>query len=158
LELIQQYAVLLLVIGPNWATSAHSDKTFRLQDDDDVIWLEIEAAKDLTRPIMIACVDEASMPASEQLPPSIHFLVDIKPIVFGRQESVNRDINALIGALNRVLASTQQRASTKRYSALDPDETRQAVIRNFVEDYLGKGYSPLGRACTFTTKSEWRRW
>jgi hypothetical protein len=63
--------VLLAIIGPAWLTAADEHGHRRLDDPDDLVRLEIEAA--LTRGIRIIpiLVEGAVMPAGDDLPGSL---------------------------------------------------------------------------------------
>jgi hypothetical protein len=63
--------VVLALIGNEWLTIADEAGVPRLEDPDDFVRLEIEAA--FTREILLIpiLVDGATMPSAEQLPPSI---------------------------------------------------------------------------------------
>ena len=62
--------VLLAVIGPDWLTARKPDGTRRLDDPEDWVRVEIEAAlggKILVIPLMVE--GAATLPRSDQLPP-----------------------------------------------------------------------------------------
>src|SRR5215813_2477651 len=63
--------VLLAVIGPRWLTSQDAQGSRRLDDPNDFVRLEIEAALKRGVRVVPVRVDGAAMPAAEQLPPSL---------------------------------------------------------------------------------------
>jgi hypothetical protein len=67
--------VLLAIIGPEWLTITDKNGQRRLDNPEDYIRLEIEAA--LTRKIRVIpiLVDDAQMPRANQLPPTLAPLV-----------------------------------------------------------------------------------
>jgi glycerophosphoryl diester phosphodiesterase len=67
--------ILLALIGQEWLDIAGADGTRRLDDPDDFVRLEIQAA--LEREVMLIpiLVDGATMPRGDQLPPDIAALV-----------------------------------------------------------------------------------
>jgi hypothetical protein len=68
-EVVSACQVLIVVMGPNWATVTDEDGEARITDPDDFVRLEVETA--LRRPDVTpipALVSEARMPKREQLP------------------------------------------------------------------------------------------
>jgi TIR domain len=74
-EAVGSCDVLLALIGDQWVTIADEDGRRRLDEPDDFVRLEIEAA--LTRHVRVIpiLVDGATMPRAEELPPSLARLV-----------------------------------------------------------------------------------
>jgi TIR domain len=68
------YAVLLAVIGPQWL-AGEGDAERRLEDPQDWVRLEIEAAIRRRVRIIPVLVDGARMPSASELPPSLQSLV-----------------------------------------------------------------------------------
>jgi hypothetical protein len=109
--------VLLALIGEQWLTITDEHGTARLDNPDDYVRLEIEAA--LTRNIRVIpiLVAGARMPRPDQLPPSLAKLVrrhalELSPSHF------ESDISRLQNALDRALAdlNTQRVAKLRRQS------------------------------------------
>jgi glycerophosphoryl diester phosphodiesterase len=98
--------ILLALIGQEWLDVASADGTRRLDDPDDFVRLEIEAAlqrKVLLIPIL---VEGALMPRGDQLPPSIAPMVrrqalELSPTRF------RADTDRLLEVIERTLASIQ---------------------------------------------------
>ena len=67
--------ILLALIGQEWLDIAGADGTRRLDDPDDFVRLEIEAALEREVLLIPILVDGATMPRGDQLPPSIAALV-----------------------------------------------------------------------------------
>jgi len=98
--------VLLALIGDRWSTVTNEDGQRRLDDKDDFVRLEIEAA--LTRDVRVIpiLVDGARMPAAADLPASLHTLVrrqslDLSPTRF------ESDTNRLLKVLDSTLAEVR---------------------------------------------------
>lgn len=64
-------AVLLAVIGDDWLTVADGQGRRRLDDPEDFVRLEIEAALERQIRVIPVLVESAKMPSAEQLPPSL---------------------------------------------------------------------------------------
>ena len=60
--------VLLAVIGPRWLTATDQDGRRRLDDPDDIVRLEIQAALDRDIRVIPILVEGAQMPRPQQLP------------------------------------------------------------------------------------------
>ena len=93
--------VLLVLIGPQWLTITDEDGHRRLDNPEDYVRLEIEAA--LTRKIRVIpiLVDDAPMPRANQLPASLAPLVrrnavEINPLTF--------DTKRLMATVHKTLA------------------------------------------------------
>jgi hypothetical protein len=97
--------VLLVVIGPNWLTVTDERSRRRLDDPDDIVRLEIEAA--LTRDVRVIpiLVEGAVMPGRQDLPESLVRLGRLNALHI-RHESFRSDAGRLVTAIERVLAAT----------------------------------------------------
>ena len=95
--------ILLALIGQEWLDIAGADGSRRLDDPDDFVRLEIEAA--LTRKVLLIpiLVEGALMPRADQLPPSIAPMVRRQAL----ELSPNRfraDTERLLEVMERTLA------------------------------------------------------
>jgi hypothetical protein len=61
-------AAVLIVIGPRWTTVTGADGTKRLDNPQDFVRLEVEAALGRTIPVVPVLVQGATMPRAEDLP------------------------------------------------------------------------------------------
>jgi hypothetical protein len=102
--------VLLALIGDTWLTVSDDHGVRRLDDPDDFVRLEIEAA--LTRNIrdIPILVDGASMPSDDELPPSLAQLarrqaLELSPSRF------DFDTSRLLEVLDKTLAEVRQAES-----------------------------------------------
>src|SRR5689334_2587317 len=66
-DAVRQCDVAVAVIGPGWLSATEEGKR-RLDDPDDFVRLEIEAAIDRKIPLIPALVAGATMPRRERLP------------------------------------------------------------------------------------------
>ena len=79
--------VLLALIGPHWLTITDENSQRRLDDPEDYVRIEIEAALKRKIRVIPILVDEAPMPGANQLPASLAALVrrnavEINPLTF----------------------------------------------------------------------------
>jgi YVTN family beta-propeller protein len=119
--------VLLALIGDEWLTVTDDQGRRRLDDPDDYVRVEIEAA--LTRDVRVIpiLVDGATMPRAEELPPSLAKLVrrqalDLSPSRF------DFDTGRLLKVLDKTLAAMRMPAERGESgpSARPADEARLA--------------------------------
>ena len=103
-EALESCEIFLAVIGPRWL-SAKNRAGRRLDDPDDLVRLEIEAA--LTRHIRVipVLVDGAKIPPASELPPSLAELVTRQTITLS-PERFSADTDRLLKALDAMLAET----------------------------------------------------
>lgn len=94
--------VLLALIGPKWA-SAVNEQSRRLDDPNDLVVLEIQAALDRDIRVIPILIDGASMPRCDQLPPSLERLSRRNAVRLDH-DSFSRDIDGIMTALDRILS------------------------------------------------------
>ena len=95
--------VLLAVIGPNWLTAADQRGRRRLDDPDDIVRLEIEAALARNVRVIPILVEGAVMPGREDLPESLARLARLNAPSM-RHETFRSDAGRLVIAIERALA------------------------------------------------------
>jgi hypothetical protein len=92
--------IFLVVIGDEWLEARDSLNNNRLQDPRDFVRIEIEAALNRNIRIIPLLVRGASMPAEEQLPPSLRKLVYRNAIPVRPDPDFHRDMDRLISAIS----------------------------------------------------------
>jgi hypothetical protein len=98
--------VLLALIGDRWLTATDKDGKRRLDDPADFVRLEIEAALARKVRVIPILVDGATMPAADQVPPSLAALtrrqaLELSPSRF------DFDTSRLLSVLDRTLADVR---------------------------------------------------
>jgi hypothetical protein len=103
--------VLLALIGDRWLTITGEDGKPRIEDPEDFVRLEIEAA--LARDVLVipVLVDGAEMPHADELPPSLAPLahrqaLELSPAHF------NVDLSRLLTALDETLSEAENDGRT----------------------------------------------
>lgn len=99
---VGQCTVLLAVIGPNWEVAADDDGRSRLDRDDDLVRLEIEAALQRGIRVVPVLVDRTTMPQVDKVPASLASLTRRQALSI-RHESFRTDVLRIQDALARVL-------------------------------------------------------
>ena len=72
---LQETAAMLVVIGPRWTALVKADGSRRLDDPNDYVRREVEAALGRDIPVVPVLVQGAPLPRKDDLPPSLATLV-----------------------------------------------------------------------------------
>ena len=96
--------VLLAVIGPTWLTITDEQGRRRLDDPDDIVRLEVEAALARDVRVIPILVEGARMPRRDDLPESLAGLARRNALLI-RHENFRDDAGRLVTAIERVLAA-----------------------------------------------------
>ena len=106
--------VLLAIIGRSWLAAADQKGRRRIDDPQDLVRLEIEAALDRNVLVIPVLVDGAVMPTSGDLPDNIHKLSRRNALRVDN-ESFRRDFDWLFEVIRKALSEYQsESADTKR--------------------------------------------
>lgn len=92
--------IFLVVIGDQWLGATDSLQNNRLQDPRDFVRIEVETALNRNIPVIPLLVRGASMPAEENLPPSLQKLVYRNGIPIRPDPDFHRDMDRLIEAIS----------------------------------------------------------
>ncbi|HEV8560398.1 MAG TPA: toll/interleukin-1 receptor domain-containing protein [Actinophytocola sp.] len=99
-DAVGQCAVLVAVIGPQWATMCDESGKRRLTQPDDIVRLEVEAALRRNIRVIPVLVDGAEMPDPRQLPESLAALARRNALKI-RHESFRQDVRRLLQAVEK---------------------------------------------------------
>lgn len=105
-EAVAACQVLIVVMGPRWATVENEQGTARIADPDDFVRLEVETA--LRRPEVTpipVLVSGARMPSREVLPPGVQAITRRNALELS-DSRWRYDIGRLISTLDELLAQT----------------------------------------------------
>jgi hypothetical protein len=97
--------VLLAVIGPHWLTATDEDGQRRLDDPDDIVRVEIQAALKRNIRVIPILVEGAVMPRGKQLPEGLVSLARRNALSV-RHESFRDDADRLLKAIEQVVRVT----------------------------------------------------
>jgi WD40 repeat protein len=103
-QAVSNCTVLLAVIGTGWLTATDEDGQRRLEDPDDIVRLEIQAALERDIRVIPILVEGAVMPRRRQLPEELAGLAR-RNAIFLRHESFRSDADRLLEAIEPILAS-----------------------------------------------------
>ncbi|HEY3624537.1 MAG TPA: TIR domain-containing protein, partial [Roseiarcus sp.] len=116
---------LVAVIGRNWTSTSDKDSQRRLDDPDDFVRIEIEAALKRDVRVIPVLVDGAVMPKAAELPDSLKGLarrqgIEVSPARF------DADVEKLTRALASILEARRSRDVAEAEAARRADEDRRA--------------------------------
>jgi hypothetical protein len=106
-EAVGSSEVLLALIGTGWLTATNEDGHRRLDDPDDIVRLEIEAALERGIRVIPVLAEGMTMPQRQDLPNSLARLVSRNAMRLSH-ESFRSDVARLIESLAEFLAKTHQ--------------------------------------------------
>ena len=106
---------LIAIVGKHWLTSANEDDSRRLDDANDFVRVEIEAALNRNVPVIPALVDGAVMPRADELPDGLKKLVRRQGIDVSHNR-FDSDAERLTDALARIEGQQPERPSASAAS------------------------------------------
>ena len=124
-ERVGKCDALVAVIGRDWVSSAGSDNRRRIDDPQDFVRIEIEAALERSVRVIPVLVDGAKMPRPEELPDSLKKLARRQGIDISHTQ-FESDVRKLTRALSLLEAELRQHAETER-AAREEREKREAA-------------------------------
>lgn len=102
-DAVKQCDVLLVVIGEKWLDIRTAGGQRRLNDPNDFVRLEIEAALSREIPVIPVVADQAMIPRPEDLPDSLEQLAYRQSAVVRPDPDFDRDMDRLTHSLSRML-------------------------------------------------------
>ena len=106
---------LIAIVGKHWLTSANEDNSRRLDDANDFVRVEIEAALNRNVPVIPVLVDGAVMPRADELPDGLKKLVRRQGIDVSHNR-FDSDAERLTDALARIEGRQPERPSASAAS------------------------------------------
>lgn len=125
-EQVQKCEVFLAVIGRTWMGMKGSKGTSRLEDAEDFVRIELEAALKRPIPVIPVLVGGAKIPPAERLPPSIQALsyrhgVEVRP-----DPDFHRDMDRLIASFSQQICDLSKQQTDLSVPS-KPEETKHIV-------------------------------
>ena len=118
--------MLLAIVGKNWA-AANENGAFRINEENDWVRIEVEAALAKNIPVIPVLIDNASLPAPASLPEGLRNLVfrQAAPVDSGRD--FNPHMARLIKAMDQLLAADSDEANQS--SSLRAEVRAEKVVQ-----------------------------
>jgi hypothetical protein len=110
-QAVESCDVLLALIGDDWVTVTDADGRRRIDDPEDFVRLEIEAAMSRNVRVIPILVDGARMPRAEDLPESLSRLVRRQALELSPSR-FDFDTDRLVRVLDRSLSEARGEATT----------------------------------------------
>jgi len=119
--------VLLALIGDQWLTITDARGRRRLEDPDDFVRVEIEAALSRNVRVIPILVDGASMPSANEIPPSLAGLVRRQALELSPSR-FDFDSGRLLNVLDKTLADVRADEDEALLTAPDSHQGHPATI------------------------------
>lgn len=105
-QAVETCKLMVIVIGPHWASATGPDGRRRMDDPHDFIRAEVAAGLRFDRPILPVLVDGAQMPRASDLPEDLRALTHFNALVLGHRDWQG-DLGLLGDAVERHLGVRQ---------------------------------------------------
>jgi len=102
-DVVGACSAVLAVIGPRWTDARNAAGQRRLDDIDDFVRIELEAALARNVPVVPVLVGHATMPGTADLPVSLASMVYRQAIEVRPDPDFHHDSTRLVAALRRIL-------------------------------------------------------
>jgi Domain of unknown function (DUF6777)/TIR domain len=112
---VAQCGLMLVLIGHQWGQMRRG--TARIDETDDPVRLEVEAAFDQGIPIIPVLLEDATMPRRADLPETLTKLSHLQAIRL-RHESFKSDAAALLAVVQEVLGAYEKEGGSRRAHSL----------------------------------------
>jgi hypothetical protein len=147
--------VLLAIIGPDWLTITDERGRRRLDDRDDIVRLEIEAALARGVRVIPILVEGAVMPGRDDLPDTLASLARRQALSL-RHESFRSDTGRLVTAIEPILAPAPSPvADAERLADSNTDEFLKASFDD-VWEYVQTHQADLRSLAWSTSPPAWK--
>jgi ABC-type branched-subunit amino acid transport system substrate-binding protein len=145
---LRQCAVMLVIIGPDWAGTADGGR--RLDSATDWVRVEVETAFSLGLTIIPLLVGDASMPPAAILPDSFHELAGINSLRVRDDPDFATDIARAITAIDRAFtarpASSGRRGTPVQAAQQEQHAAPSAPEQSRVQEVQRRSPTPGARA------------
>jgi eukaryotic-like serine/threonine-protein kinase len=102
-DIVGGCAAVLAIVGPKWTDVRNEAGNRRLEDPDDFVRIELEAALARSVPVVPVLVGHAPMPGTSQLPSTLASLAFRQSIEVRPDPDFHNDATRLVSALKRIL-------------------------------------------------------
>lgn len=127
-SVISRADVQIVVIGPQWLVIRDDAGRRRIDDPNDPVRIEIEAALAYGIPIVPLLVSGAEMPSETELPESIAKLANVNAVTVRDNPDFAIDIKKVIAAIRERRLTAARRASTSSKRFLKRHRRRVQII------------------------------
>ena len=114
---VEHCDVLIALIGPDWLATDVDGGRRRIDNPDDYVRLEIEAALSRNIRVIPALVERAAMPRSDELPEGLVQLARRNALELGEGARWRGDVNRLFSTLERLEAARSETTADLDHTA-----------------------------------------
>jgi len=114
-QMLKKANVVLVIIGPTWVTATDEQGRRRLDDPNDYVRLEVEAALRANMPLIPILVSNTAMPKASDVPPSLQKLLLRNGMPVRPDPDFHNDVNRLFTGIDH-LQKLQEREFRKKQS------------------------------------------
>ena len=151
MEAVASSSVLIVLIGPGWEAAADDQGRRRLEDPEDWVRVEIEAALDKNLLIIPVLVRGVRMPSGDWLPPSLLRLTHMQALQVD-YENFEEDVKRLVYAIETGqprAALMDPVAARREHGRADRFAEIHRLFRARIEQDLVSGRLPWRQAASF---------
>jgi eukaryotic-like serine/threonine-protein kinase len=120
--------VMLVIIGPHWMDARNKEGQRRLEDPDDFVRIELEAAMARDIPVVPVLVAHAPIPLASELPGSLASMAFRQSIEVRPDPDFHNDATRLVSALQVILDPNAPRTETPSVAKATPGRPLQWMI------------------------------
>src|SRR5664279_1434528 len=102
-SIVSECGVMLAIIGPRWADASNKAGQRRLEDPDDFVRIELEAALARDIPVVPVLVAHAPIPLASELPASLASMAFRQSIEVRPDPDFHNDATRLVAALRGII-------------------------------------------------------
>jgi Tol biopolymer transport system component len=129
-------AAVLAIIGPHWADVRNGAGQRRLEDAEDFVRVELEAALSRDIPVVPVLVGHATMPGTAQLPASLAPITFRQSIEVRPDPDFHNDATRLVSSLRTILDPNAPALTTSIAASAKPSRSRSWMIACVVSTLL----------------------
>jgi Tol biopolymer transport system component len=124
--IVGECGVVLAIIGPSWLDVRNKDAQRRLDDPDDFVRIELEAALARDIPVVPVLVGHAPIPGASELPASLAPMAFRQSIEVRPDPDFHNDATRLVAALRGILDPTAAAAEQAAAAITSPSAATAA--------------------------------
>jgi eukaryotic-like serine/threonine-protein kinase len=119
-DIVGECGVVLAIIGPRWTDASNESGLRRLEDPDDFVRIELEAALARDIPLVPVLVGHARIPVASELPGSMAMMAFRQSIEVRPDPDFHNDATRLVAAMQAILNPDAPRPQTPTVSKTTP--------------------------------------
>jgi eukaryotic-like serine/threonine-protein kinase len=127
--IVTECGVMLAIIGPRWSDASSKAGQRRLEDPDDFVRIELEAALARDIPVVPVLVGHALMPVASELPGSLALMAFRQSIEVRPDPDFHNDATRLVTSLRGILDPAAAARAEQATTAISPSAAATGTHR-----------------------------